>query len=288
MMFCEQCVQTASGQGCHQWGACGKSPETNAVQDLLIYCLRSLAPVALRAKDLGIATHEEDVFTCKAIFATLTNVNFDPQWFEEAIRQAIAYRETLKARIQQGAATLQDWPAITSYHPDFSRSLSDQGQAISLQFVTQSGSNVDIFSLKLTVLYGVKGVAAYAFHAQEMGQEDEQVYRFCYEALAALDRSDLALPDWVALALQVGEINLRTMELLDTGHTETYGHPTPTVVPLNARVGKAILVSGHDIHQLEALLRHCLAKPDEGIRSLPRRHRHDHQLPDATPCPLHR
>ena len=110
------------------------------------------------------------------------------------------------------------------------------------------------------MLYGTKGTASYAFHAQEVGQEDDRVYQFCYEALAALDRQDLSLGDWVALALKVGEINLRTMELLDAGHTNNYGHPVPTPVPLNHRLGKAILVSGHDIPQLEEVLKQTVGK----------------------------
>lgn len=253
-MFCEQCEQTASGQGCHQWGACGKSPEVNAVQDLLIHLLRGLAPVALRARDLGISTLEADRFTCEAIFATMTNVNFDQERFTAYIRQAIAHREHLKTEIQEVTGVSPAWSAISYYKPDFEDSLAAQGQDLALQFISQSGTNVDIFSLKLTVLYGIKGVASYAFHAQELEQEDDRVYQFCYEALAALDRQDLNLQDWVNLALKVGEINLRTMELLDAGHTGTFGHPIPTSVPLNARVGKAILVSGHDIPQLEAVL----------------------------------
>lgn len=261
-MFCEQCEQTASGQGCHQWGACGKSPEVNAVQDLLIYLLRGLAPVALRASEVGISTRLVDRFTCEAIFATMTNVNFDQQRFTDYIRQAIAQRETLKTQIQQTTGIAQSWSAISCYAPDFEQSLATQGQDVALQFISQSGTDVDIFSLKLTVLYGIKGVASYAFHAQEMGQEDDLVYQFCYEALAALDRQDLTLGDWVTLALKVGEINLRTMELLDAGHTGHYGHPIPTTVPLNAKVGKAILVSGHDIPQLEAVLKQTV---DTGI-----------------------
>ncbi|NER79778.1 MAG: hydroxylamine reductase, partial [Leptolyngbya sp. SIO1D8] len=114
---------------------------------------------------------------------------------------------------------------------------------------------VDIFSLKLTVLYGIKGVASYTFHAYEIGQEDESVYCFIYRALEALNRQNLNLDDWVKLALEVGAINLRAMELLDAGHTHTYGHPIPTTVPLNPKPGKAILVSGHDIRQLEAILK---------------------------------
>ncbi len=261
-MFCEQCEQTASGQGCHQWGACGKSPEVNAVQDLLIYYLRGLAPVALRASELGISTHEVDAFTTEAIFATMTNVNFDQERFTDYLHRALAHREWLKAQIQQATGLSQNWSALSSAEPDFNDSLAAQGQDLAFQFNSQSGTNIDIFSLKLTVLYGIKGVASYAFHAQEMGQEDSRVYQFIYEALAALERQDLNLEDWVHLALKVGEINLRTMELLDAGHTSNYGHPVPTPVPLNAKAGKAILVSGHDIPQIEAVLKQTV---DQGI-----------------------
>lgn len=254
-MFCEQCEQTSSSQGCEKFGACGKSPEVNAVQDLLIYLVRGLAPVTLRAREQGISTFEVDRFTCEAIFATMTNVNFDQERFTAYIHRAIAFREQLKAQIELAAGSPQSWSALSCYVPDFSASLAAQGQDAALAFISQSGSNVDIFSLKLTVLYGIKGVASYAFHAQELGQEDDRVYRVVHQALAALERQDLALNDWVDLALKVGEINLRTMELLDAGHTSTYGHPVPTPVPLNPRLGKAILVSGHDLPQLEAVLK---------------------------------
>ncbi len=254
-MFCEQCEQTASGQGCHQWGACGKSPDVNAVQDLLIHLLRGLAPVALRARAQELVTRDVDRFTCEAIFATMTNVNFDPKRFTDYIRRAISCRKQLQRQLQAASPAPLTWPAISTYEPDFDDSLSSQGQDLALQFISQSGGDVDIFSLKLTVLYGIKGVASYAFHAYELGQEDDRVYEFCYEALAALDRQDLTLGDWVNLALKVGEINLRTMELLDAGHTGTYGHPMPTSVPLHPKLGKALLVSGHDIPQLEAILK---------------------------------
>ncbi|MCU0549344.1 MAG: hydroxylamine reductase [Leptolyngbya sp. Prado105] len=254
-MFCEQCEQTASGQGCHQWGACGKSPEVNAIQDLLIYILRGIAPIALRAHELGIPTLEIDRFTSESIFATMTNVNFDQKRFTVYIRQAIALRDSLKAQVAAASSFAPAWSAAACYTPDFTDSLSTQGQDLALQFISQAGTDVDVFSLKLTVLYGIKGVASYAFHAYEIGQEDDRVYRFIHEALAALDRQDLTLNDWVSLALKVGEINLRTMELLDAGHTTTYGHPVPTPVPLNPKIGKAILVSGHDIPQLEAILK---------------------------------
>ncbi|MBE7383658.1 MAG: hydroxylamine reductase [Leptolyngbya sp. SIO1E4] len=253
-MFCEQCEQTASGDGCHQFGACGKSPQVNAVQDLLVHCLRGLAPVAFQAKEQGIDTHAADIFTCEALFATMTNVNFNPSRFTDYIRRAIAHRETLKAQLPTNESS-HPWPAISEFVPDFEESLVAQGEEVALKFISQVGKDaVDIFSLKLTVLYGLKGVASYTFHAYEVGQEDAQVYHFIYRALAALNDHDLSLNDWVNLALEVGKINLRAMELLDTGHTQVYGHPIPTAVPLNPKLGKAILVSGHDIQQLEALL----------------------------------
>jgi hydroxylamine reductase len=254
-MFCEQCEQTASGQGCHQFGACGKSPQVNAIQDLLIYYLRGLAPIALKAKELDIDTHAVDVFTCEAIFATMTNVNFSEKRFVEYLQKAIAHRANIKAQVQQATDNPPTWAAISDFEPNFEQSLVEQGELISIQFLSQSASNVDIFSLKLTVLYGVKGLASYTFHAYEMGQEDERVYRFIYQALVALDNQTLSLQEWVSFALEVGAINLRSMELLDAGHTSTYGHPIPTPVPLNPRQGKAILVSGHDIKQLEGLLK---------------------------------
>ena len=247
-MFCEQCEQTASGNGCHQWGACGKSPEVNAVQDLLVYCLRGLASVVLKAKEAAISTREADIFTCESLFATMTNVNFDQRRFTDYIQRCLEIRENLKAQLGS-----LEWSALANYQPNFNESLVSQGQEVSLELI-EKVQDIDIFSLKLTAIYGVKGLASYTFHAQELGQEDDSVYQVIQETLAAIARGDLNLNDWVAICLKVGAANLRAMELLDQGHTETYGHPIPTNVPLNPRLGKAILVSGHDIKQLAALL----------------------------------
>ncbi|CAD5972617.1 Hydroxylamine reductase [Planktothrix tepida] len=253
-MFCEQCEQTASGNGCHQWGACGKSPEVNAVQDLLMYCLRSIAPIALKAYELGIPNRELDRFSCESIFSTMTNVNFNTKRFSDSAKEALHFRETLKQAVEQQNQTSIQWPEICSYQPNFEESLAEQGQQFALDLIQKASGNIDIYSLQLTTIYGLKGLASYTFHAYELGQEDEKIYQFIYKALAALDQQDLDLNAWVGLALKVGEMNLRAMELLDAGHTGHYGHPTPTTVPLNHRQGKAILVSGHDIKQLEALL----------------------------------
>jgi len=259
LMFCEQCEQTASGDGCHQFGACGKSPEVNAVQDVLVHCLRALAPLALQAQERGLDTHATDVFTCEALFATMTNVNFNASRLQDYIKAAIARRNQLQQQLT--AAGGSTWPAIADFQPDLDGDLVEQGEAIALKFLSQVGKDaVDIFSLKLTVLYGLKGLASYAFHAYEVGQEDKAVYRFLYRALDALRDDTLSLNDWVALALEVGAVNLRVMELLDTGHTHTFGDPVPTAVPLNPRPGKALLVSGHDLRQLAAILQQTVGQ----------------------------
>jgi hydroxylamine reductase len=253
-MFCNQCEQTTRGDVCHQWGACGKSPEVDALQDLLVHCLRGLSQVALQAKSLGIGTRSSDEFTCEMLFATLTNVNFTTADFMGFVNRAIALRESLKLQIQAtGHKVIES--AITSFLPASDQSQQiQQGKDLEFAFISQSAQNVDIFSLKLTVLYGLKGVAAYAFHALELNQHDEGLYTFCHEVLATLDIQDKTLEYWLNLALKVGEMNLKAMQLLDAGNTETFGHPTPTVVPLGQKVGKAILVSGHDLLALKAIL----------------------------------
>ncbi|HEY9298557.1 MAG TPA: hydroxylamine reductase, partial [Phormidium sp.] len=255
-MFCSQCEQTAKGEGCYQWGACGKSPEVDALQDLLVHCLRGLGEVAIAARTFGIINQEADFFTCETLFSTLTNVNFDPNDFVNYIHKAIALRDELKAQVFFTSCQPIEWSTLAEFQPTQTISeLVQQGKDIEYEFISSSAKNVDIFSLKLTVLYGLKGIAAYAYHAAELGQEDERVYAFCHEALADLGSNHKTLEDWVNIALKLGEINLRTMELLDAGNTNTYGHPVPTSVPLGAKKGKAILVSGHDLTQLEQLLK---------------------------------
>jgi hydroxylamine reductase len=253
-MFCSQCEQTTGGEGCFQWGACGKSPEVDALQDLLTHHLRGLSEVVLQARSLGIACREADILTSQMLFSTLTNVNFDAADCVQFIQQTVAQREQLKAQVVQSNLAVQ-WSALAEMIPaDTQAELAQQGRDAELEFISQANSDVDRFSLQLTILYGLRGLAAYTFHAAELGQHDDAVYTFLNQALVALGDREKSLEDWVALALKVGEINLRVLELLDAGHTSTYGHPVPTIVPLGAKPGKAILVSGHDIPALKALL----------------------------------
>lgn len=254
-MYCNQCEQTTRGDVCHQWGACGKSPEVDALQDLLVHCLRGLSQVALQARSLNISCQDADEFTCEMLFSTLTNVNFDPDDFVKFINRAIALRDSLKLQIY-ATGSAPNWSKIADFQPAADKlERIQQGRDLEYAFISQSAKDVDVFSLKLTVLYGLKGVAAYAFHALELGQHDDGLYTFFHHVLSELDAQDKSLEEWVSLALKVGEMNLKAMELLDAGNTNLFGHPVPSQVLLGQKAGKAILVSGHDLLHLERILR---------------------------------
>ncbi len=253
-MFCYQCEQAAKGEGCTVLGVCGKQPEVAALQDLLIYSLQGLSMVAVAGRQAGVSDREVNVFTCKACFATLTNVDFDPQRFVELIHRSVQLRDSLKAKVKAagGPGDFPEGPA--TFQPEATlEGMLEQAEAVGLK--SYPADSPDILSLKHTLLFGIKGVCAYADHAQILGQEDEKVYAFIHEGLAATAAPDLSLNEALGLVLKCGEINLRAMELLDAGNTGRYGHPVPTKVPLGHKKGKAILVSGHDLLDLEEILK---------------------------------
>jgi len=253
-MFCYQCEQTAKGEGCTRVGVCGKEPEVATLQDLLIYALKGLSQYAVEGRKVGVKDRDVNIFTCKALFSTLTNVNFDPERFVKLIHRCLEVRENLKEKVRKagGKVSLTDGPA--TFKPETSlEGLIAQGEKVGLK--SDSSINPDILALQHTLLFGIKGVAAYADHASILGKEDDAIFAFIHEGLASTLRKDLSLEDWIKLVLKCGEINLRTMQLLDSGNTDAYGHPVPTKVPLGSRKGKAILVSGHDLKDLEELLK---------------------------------
>jgi hydroxylamine reductase len=258
-MFCYQCEQAAKGEGCTKLGVCGKEPEVAALQDLLVHALEGLAFYAVEGRRVGVTDPDVDSFACEALFSTLTNVDFDPERFEKLIHRAVELRERLQGKVRSagGKAEFSEEPA--KFRPAGSlEELIEQGRKVGLR--TYPAVDHDILSLKHTLLFGIKGVAAYADHARILGQQDEKVYAFIHEGLAALEDRDMGLNDWVNLVLKCGEINLRTMELLDAANTGTYGHPQPTEVPLGHKKGKAIVISGHDLKDLEELLKQTEGK----------------------------
>ncbi|HEX3046445.1 MAG TPA: hydroxylamine reductase [Bacillota bacterium] len=257
-MFCYQCEQTAKGTGCTAAGVCGKDETTAVLQDLLVYAVQGIASYAHRARSLGIIDPKVDLFVTEALFTTVTNVNFDPQRLGGFIEKAAILKDKMKKlyldacqKAGKDPAKL-DGPAAWTPASDLEGLLA-QGKQVSISNKT-SEYGADRAGLIELILYGLKGMAAYADHAQILGVEDESVYAFFHEALDFLTRKDLSLDQLLAMALKVGEINLKVMGLLDGANTSAYGHPVPTPVRVMPVKGRAILVSGHDLKDLEELL----------------------------------
>jgi len=257
-MFCYQCEQTAKGTGCTVKGVCGKDPETAALQDLLVHSAKGLSMYAHRARQLGVSDSEINVFTLEALFTTVTNVNFDPARLKELIDRADTLTDKA-CRLYLDACEKAGQEPEFKDRPQSCRPAADltglvaQGEAISID-KRQAALGEDIAGLQELLTYGLKGMAAYADHAHILGQEDESIYAFTHEALDYLSKSEQLVDELVALNLKCGEVNLKAMELLDTAHTGTYGHPEPIAVRIEPLKGKAILVSGHDLKDLHQLL----------------------------------
>lgn len=258
-MFCYQCEQTAKGQGCEKVGVCGKQPAVAALQDLLVHVLQGVSLVAVAGRQAGVVDREVDTFVCEAAFSTLTNVNFDPDRFVSLIHRAVALRDGLAEKVRAAGGQVDVSHGAAAFRPEAAlEGLVRQGEAVGLK--ADPSVDPDIQALQHTLLFGLKGLCAYADHAQILGQADDTVYGFVHEGLAAMVNPALTLDDWVGLVLKCGEVNLKTMELLDAANTGTYGHPVPTQVPLGAKAGKAILVSGHDLKDLAMLLQQTEGK----------------------------
>jgi len=257
-MFCYQCEQTAKGEACTKGGVCGKPHDVASLQDLLIHALIGLSTAATEAGKRGIVDRETDVFTVKALFSTLTNVNFDAARITDLIGQAVRRRDGLADRARAAGGSLPDIDALSFRPADSLEGLVAQGEGTGLK--SYPAADADILSLKHTLLFGLKGVAAYADHAQILGQEDPSVYAFVHQGLASMADAGVSLEAALGLVLKCGEINLRTMELLDAANTGAYGHPVPTAVSLGVKKGKAILVSGHDLKDLAGLLEQTRGK----------------------------
>ncbi len=258
-MYCNQCEQTAKGVACTKIGVCGKNEEVADLEDVLIHALCGLSLFANEARQKGIVDEAIDRFVMEAVFSTLTNVDFDPERFVVLINKTVELRDALKEKVAAaGGKTDFDHPAATFTPAGTVDELAKQGAE--LNFIPSLDTDENVRSLKQTLLYGLKGIAAYADHAAILGQTDPIVAGFMYEALSALLAEGLTIEDCVPVAMKAGEINLKAMELLDAANTGTYGHPVPTSVPLGHRKNKCILITGHDLHDLELLLKQTEGK----------------------------
>jgi len=258
-MFCYQCEQTSKGQGCTIKAVCGKSEDTTALQDLLIYAVKGLSQYAVEGRKVSVVDAEVDTFACEAIFSTLTNVDFDEARFVELINQSNDHRDELRKKVEAagGFFDFKEGPAVFEFATDLAGMLA-QATAVGIQ--ADANADADILSLQQLLIYGIKGLAAYTDHARIQGQTDDAVFEFVHAGMAATLDASLSVDDLVGLVLKCGEVNLKAMELLYLGNSGNYGIPTPTTVPLGVKAGKAILVSGHDLKDLEEILKQSEGK----------------------------
>ena len=250
-MFCYQCEQTAGGKGCVKAGVCGKDAKLAGLQDLLIHQLKGIGFYGNKALSKGVKISEEiNSFTMDATFSTLTNVNFDSDRFVELVKQAQTVKDTLK---KLAGEDLGEIPTEALYlSPETLEEMLDDSKNVGI--LADPTLNEDIRSLKELLIYGLKGFAAYAHHAYVLGKSDEMVNNFIYKAFAATIDKSLTVPEWVALNMELGQVNFKCMELLDGANTGTYGNPVPTNVLITKKKGPFIVVSGHDLKDLEQLL----------------------------------
>jgi hydroxylamine reductase len=257
-MFCYQCEQTAKGTGCTAHGVCGKDPETAALQDLVIHVAEGVSQYAHRARPLGVTHRPADLFVVEALFATVTNVDFDPKRVAELIHRGATIRREIKQAYASACqkAGKQPEPLAQDAAIEPANDLDEmirQGEAVTIQKRIDALGD-DVAGLQELITYGLKGMAAYVDHAQILGVEDEGVYAFIHEAMDFLAGNPSDVDALVGMALRVGEVNLKAMEMLDAANTGAYGHPEPTEVRVTPVKGKCIVVSGHDLKDLKMLL----------------------------------
>ena len=279
-MFCYQCEQRAANGGCRVMGVCGKDPQTAALQDLLIHASQGISMYAHRARALGESDHEIDLFVVEALFTTVTNVNFDPERLAGLVRRAAQLRDSARdmyiralatSSVAPGAASGQpaqasqavpdlDGPAAFAPAADLA-GLTKQGEEVGAAWMARSVAvGSDAAGAANLTLFGLKGMAAYADHAQILGVEEAEVYGFFHEAMDFLAHDHFTLDEALNMSLRVGEVNIKVMAMLDKANTTAYGNPTPTRVRVTPVKGHAILVSGHDLVDLEAILQQTQGK----------------------------
>ena len=263
-MFCYQCEQTARGTGCTKVGVCGKDHTTAVLQDLLLYAAQGISMYAHRARALGASDRAIDIFVLEALFTTVTNVNFDPARLQGLIAKAAAIRDKAKDLYEKAckkAGAVPEklgGPAALVFETTLEGMLK-QGEAISIPSRREKLGD-DAAGLQELLMYGLKGAAAYADHAQILGKESAEIMAAFEDHLDFLTKENPTVDELVGRCLAAGELNLKVMELLDAANTEAYGHPVPTAVRITPVKGKAILVSGHDLKDLEALLEQTKGK----------------------------
>ena len=248
-MFCFQCQETAKNQGCLIKGVCGKLPSTARLQDLLLFVVRgiSVAERLLRQNAINVE-REIYVFNTDTLFCTITNANFDDDSIAARVEKGLQLRDRLKALLIQHDINVPQVDALTwnDVRENFDAKAGEVG--------VLAEQDEDKRSLTELIIYGLKGLAAYVEHAERLGYEDLDINRFMCDALAALTVDHLDVEALIALTLRTGEFGVKGMEILDRANTGSYGHPEITEVSIDVRSNPGILISGHDLKDLEMLL----------------------------------
>ncbi|MCK4624885.1 MAG: hydroxylamine reductase [Phycisphaerae bacterium] len=262
-MFCYQCEQTAKGTGCTVAGVCGKDAETAALQDMLVTVAKRLGAYSHRLRQFGVTNRRTDIFIVEAMFTTITNVNFDPARLEQLLRKASEIGVPLKQQYERQCKQAGKAPDTLCGEDcglaDTVEGMIEQGRSFGIDKRLED-PGPDVTGLQELITYSLKGSAAYIDHAQILGIEDEGVYAGFDEILSYLDGNPTDVGELTAMALKAGELNLKVMELLDKANTDAYGHPEPTQVRVTPVAGKCILVSGHDLKDLDELLKQTAGK----------------------------
>jgi len=251
-MFCYQCQEAAKGTGCTIKGMCGKPEGVANLQDLLIYTLKGIALVKVEGEKAGHKFPDADHFTMEGLFMTITNANFDDEMFRVKIREGLALREKMKKEVMAKGIELKDMHDAATWTGDSAAAL--QAKADSVQVGVLATENEDVRSLRELVTYGLKGIAAYAEHAANLGMENEAIYDFATKALVSTLDDTLSVDELVALTLETGKFGVDVMALLDEANTSTYGNPEITEVNIGVGKNPGILITGHDLKDMEQLL----------------------------------
>ncbi len=260
-MFCYQCQETANNISCERRGMCGKSSDVANLQDLLIYVLKGVSFFLISLRRYGIKDEKSDLMIIKGLFSTITNANFDKEYFVSKIEEAIKVRDSLKIKFFEEFKKHESKEFEGKLPECAARMFSDyEKEALSVGIL--STKNEDIRSLRWTLIYALKGMSAYAYHAYVLGYKNDDIFKFIEEGLYDSEDSSLNLENYVSLLMKCGEYGFRIMELLDKANTEKYGHPQPTKTNIGVKNNPSILISGHDLLDLEELLKQT---QDKGV-----------------------
>lgn len=251
-MFCYQCEQTANGKGCTKSGVCGKTPEIANLQDLLVFQMKGISWCGKRRMEAGKDPEEKLIrFLERGLFTTLTNVNFDAEAHVKLLKESQRLKEALRNETECAEKAM---PLYVVY--DLPETKTEMLKDAPLAGIMYDGNlDPDIRSLRQTILYGLKGISAYGHQARELGYRSEQVDRFYVEALEALTDDSLTVEELIRMTMRTGETAIEVMKKLDEANTTVYGDPSPRKVRIHMKKGPFIVVSGHDLKDLEMLLK---------------------------------